>query len=106
MVPSLKEKSVKSSSFLAAPPLTLTTPFSSTFCFLPVSATESLAISGSDSVLLALATDLYKYYLKINGNYLDGLVTEVLNDGFHFIISVEVDGISVGDDFFLEVGLE
>ena len=33
-------------------------------------------------------------------------MTEVLDDGFHFIVSVEVDWESVGVEFLLEVWLE
>ena len=56
--PSLNVKSVNSSSpFFAAPPLILTTPFSSTLAFFPDSETASFAISGKDSPLAPFDKD-------------------------------------------------
>jgi hypothetical protein len=43
---------------------------------------------------------------KNNGNYLDGLVTEMLDCGFHFVVSEEVGWVSVGVELFLEVWFE
>ena len=107
VVPSLNGKSANSSSpFLPAPPLMLTTPFSSTFGFFPASATESFAISGRDSVLDVLARDFYHNINKNEMFYLECLMTEVLDDCFHFIVSVEIGRISGWVQFLLEVWLE
>ena len=91
MFPSLNAKSLNSSSpFFPAPPLRETTPLSSTFAFFP-SETETFEISGKVSVLELLEMDFYKNKNRIK--YLQSLVSEVLNSGFHFIIPVEVDWV-------------
>ena len=97
VVPSLNVKSENSSSpFLAAAPLRFTTPFSSTLAFFP-SETPNLEMSGSESPLAPLARDFYiDYYILKQNTYLEALVTIVLDDGLHFIISEQVNGISGG----------
>jgi hypothetical protein len=104
VVPSLNENSEKSSPFEV---LALTIP-PSTLDFL-ASAVDTLAMSGSDSVLVVFAKDDYRFkiiILRRKRAYLESLVTEVLNDGLHFVISEEINWVSCGVESLIKVGLE